>query len=75
MAKVLLDKEMMKKRVLVSPDEGAKVNKTLNIMARTIKNVLQEAGDDEACDLWVLHRESINQYFVNGGKFVLIASL
>ena len=75
MAKVLLDKEMMEKCVLVSPDEGANVNETLNIMAPTIKNVLHEAGDEKAFDLWVLHRESINQHFANGGKFVLISSL
>ena len=75
LAKVLLDKEMMEKRVLVSPDEGAKVNEALNIMAPTIENVLHEAGDDEACDLWVLHRTLINQHFANSGKFVLIASL
>ena len=51
MAKVLLDKEMMEKRVLVSPDKGAKVNEALNIMAPTVENVLHRAGDNEARNL------------------------
>ena len=51
LSKPLLDKEMMEKRVLVSPDEGAKVNEALNIMAPTIENVLHGAGDNKACNL------------------------
>ena len=56
--KVILDKEMMEKCVLVSPYERVKVNEALNIMSLTIKNVLHEAGDNEPCNLWVLHTKS-----------------
>ena len=62
-----MDREMMKS-TLVSREEGDKVKSAINIMSGTIGSELEKVGELEACELWVIHRESINTHFENRGK-------
>ena len=48
MAKVLLDKEMKEKSVLVSREEGEKMNQAMNLMSDHVERELRSHGNDEA---------------------------
>ena len=37
-------------------------------MSGTIESELEKVGELEACELWVIHHESINTHFENIGK-------
>ena len=67
LTKVLMDREITKS-TLVSREEGKKVKISINIMYVTIESELEKVGELEACELWVIHRESINTHFDNRGK-------
>ena len=62
-----MDREITKS-TLVSREEGKKVNIAINIMYVTIESELEKVGELEACELWVIHRDSINTHFDNRGK-------
>ena len=66
-AKVLMDREMTKS-TLVLQEKGDKVKSAINIMSGTIESELEKVYELEACELWVIHHESINTYFENIGK-------
>ena len=40
----------------------------INIMYGTIGSELEKVGELKACELWVIHCESINTHFENRGK-------
>ena len=40
----------------------------INIMSGTIESELEKVDELEACELWVIHHESINTNFENIGK-------
>ncbi|KAL7542027.1 hypothetical protein ACHAWF_011062 [Thalassiosira exigua] len=67
-ARAVFKEEMQMQSVKVSAKEGQRIRKAVNIMSNTIETELSNGGDDEACELWILHRESINKHFDNGGK-------
>lgn len=69
LARIVLDNDMKKERVLVSRGEGKKIRQAVHIMSDTIVSELEKSGEPEACDLWLHHRDRINQHFenTNGG--------
>ena len=58
----------MTKSTLVLQEEGDKVKIAINIMSGTIESELEKVYELEACELWVIHHESINTNFENIGK-------
>ena len=72
---MLMDREMTNS-TLVLQEKGDKVKSAINIMSGTIESELEKVGELEACELWVIHHESINTHFENRGtsrhKLVLV---
>lgn len=66
LAKTILKGEIEKKAIHVSYEKGREVNEAINIMSDSIEDRLESGGDTEACELWKIHRENLNQHFANG---------
>ena len=67
LARAILDNE---KSVLVTRKEGKKIFQAVNVMSDTIVSELDKSGEPEACELWLHHRDRINEHFKysNGRK-------
>ena len=51
LVRMVMDREMGGKRVLVSWKEGIKINEAVNTMTDTIVDELEKSGEPEACEL------------------------
>ena len=66
--KAVHDMEMEEHGIKLKGKKLAQTVAGINIMSPTIEAKLEEAGDEEARELWMIHRESLNAQYENGGK-------
>ena len=61
---------MKKNAEYVSEEDGKEVLEAVNIMLDKVEEALGKGGDDEACELWKIHRDTLNQHYGYGGNRV-----
>ena len=68
LARKVFKEEMAKDSVQVSRKEGKRVRRAVEVMSDTVEEKLRASGDEEGAELWLIHRDSLNEHFKNGGK-------
>ena len=66
-ARKVLEKDLAEKGREVPAEEFCQVRTAMHIMDETITNALEKGGAIEEKEIWVLHRDRLDQIYDNGG--------